>query len=131
MLNSIILMGRMCADPELKSTPQGVPVCSFSIAVDRDYTSGTEKQTDFINIVTWRQAAEFVSRYFAKGRMIIVKGSMQSHKWQDKDGNSRLSWEVVADRVWYGDSKKNNEPDNEPAQEQAPPAAVTDDDLPF
>ena len=107
MLNSITLMGRLTADPELKSTQSGVSVCSFCIAVDRDY-SGNDKQTDFIDIVAWRSTAEFVSRYFSKGNMIIVQGSLQSRKWQDKDGNNRVAWEVQADRVWFGDSKKDD-----------------------
>ena len=107
MLNSITLMGRLTADPELCSTSSGVSVCSFRIAVDRDFVpQGGERQTDFIEIVTWRSTADFVSRYFSKGSMIIVQGSLQSRKWQDKYGNNRVSWEVQADRVHFGEAKK-------------------------
>ena len=106
MLNNIILMGRLVADPELRSTQSGVAVCAFTIAIERDIKGPDgQKQTDFIDIVAWRQTAEFVSRYFAKGRMIVVKGSLQSRKWQDKSGNNRVSWEVQTDSVWFGDSK--------------------------
>lgn len=106
MLNSIIIMGRLVADPELRSTTSNIPVCSFTVAVDRDFQrSGEEKQTDFIDVVAWRSQAEFVSRYFSKGRMIVVQGSLQSRKWQDKDGNKRVSWEIQADKVHFGDSK--------------------------
>ena len=110
MLNSIVLMGRLVADPELRSTTAGVAVCSFRIAVDRDFSgrNGAEKQTDFIDIVAWRQTAEFVSRYFSKGKMIVVQGSLQSRKWQDKDGNNRISWEVQAASVWFGESSRSS-----------------------
>lgn len=110
MLNKIFLMGRLVADPELRSTSAGIAVCSFRIAVDRDFSgrNGAEKQTDFIDIVAWRQTAEFVSRYFAKGRMIVVQGSLQSRKWQDKEGNNRVSWEVQASNVWFGDSRQSS-----------------------
>lgn len=109
MLNSIVIMGRLTADPELRTTTSGIPVCSFTVAVDRDYQKqGEEKQTDFIDVVAWRSSAEFVSRYFAKGRMIVVQGTLQSRKWQDKDGNKRVSWEIQADRVFFGDSKKDS-----------------------
>lgn len=107
MLNSIIIMGRLVADPELRSTPNGIAVCTIRVAVDRDGSgrNGTEKQTDFIDVVTWRQTAEFVSQYFSKGRMIIVQGSLQSSKWQDRDGNNRTSWEIQANNVWFGEAK--------------------------
>lgn len=108
MLNTVILMGRLVADPELKSTNSGIPVCAFRIAVDRDYQrAGEEKQTDFIDIVAWRGTAEFVSRYFTKGRMIVVQGSLQSRKWQDRDGNKRVAWEVQAEKVHFGDSQRD------------------------
>lgn len=109
MLNSIVLMGRLVADPELRSTTSGIAVCSFRIAVDRDFSgrNGAEKQTDFIDIVAWRQTAEFVSRYFSKGKMIVVQGSLQSRKWQDKEGNNRVSWEVQAASVWFGESRQS------------------------
>ena len=108
MLNSVCLMGRLTADPELKSTQSGVSVCSFRIAVDRTYTpKGQEKQTDFINIVTWRQQAEFVSKYFSKGRLIGIDGSIQTRNYEDKNGNKRTAVEVVADRAFFVDSKNS------------------------
>lgn len=111
MLNRIILMGRLTRDPELRHTQTGTPVASFSLAVDRDFKDKTtgEKSTDFIDIVAWRQTAEFVSRFFTKGRMAVVEGRLQLRDWTDKDGNKRRSAEVVADNVYFGDSKKDAE----------------------
>lgn len=111
MLNHIVLMGRLTRDPELRRTQSGISVASFTLAVDRDFASrdGGEKQTDFIDIVAWRNTAEFVSKYFAKGRMAVVSGRLQIRDWQDKDGNKRRSAEVVADNVYFGDSKKSSE----------------------
>lgn len=107
MLNRIIIMGRMVRDPELRSTATGTPVASFTLAVDRDYKpKDGEKATDFIDCVAWRSTAEFVSKYFAKGRMAIVEGSLQFRDWTDKAGNKRRTAEVIADRVFFGDSKK-------------------------
>lgn len=108
MLNHIVLMGRLTRDPELRRTGSGIAVASFTIAVDRDFSGkdGGEKETDFIDIVAWRGTAEFVSRYFAKGRMAIVSGRLQIRNWTDKDGNKRRNAEVVADHVYFGDSKK-------------------------
>ena len=106
-INVTVLTGRLTADPELKTTPNGVSVTSFSIAVDRRYKAGEEKQTDFINIVAWRQTAEFISKYFQKGKMIGIKGSIQTRKYQDKDGNNRTSWEVQAENVYFADSKRD------------------------
>ena len=106
MLNSVCLMGRLTADPELKSTQSGVSVCSFRIAVDRTYTpKGQEKQTDFINIVTWRSTAEFVSRYFRKGQLVAVQGSIQTSQYTDRDGNKRTTFDVVADNVFFAEKK--------------------------
>ena len=106
MLNSVCLMGRLTADPELKSTQSGVSVCSFRIAVDRTYTpKGQEKQTDFINIVTWRSTAEFVSRYFRKGQLVAVQGSIQTGQYTDRDGNKRTTFDVVADNVFFAEKK--------------------------
>ena len=109
MLNRIILMGRLTRDPELRYTPNNIPVASFSLAVDRDFKSRDtgEKQVDFIDIVAWRQTAEFVSKYFTKGRMAVVEGRLQIRDWQDRDGNKRKSAEVVADNVYFGDSKRD------------------------
>ena len=111
MLNRIILMGRLTRDPELRHTQTGTPVASFSLAVDRDFKDRNtgEKTTDFIDIVAWRQTAEFVSRYFTKGRMAVVEGRLQLRDWTDRDGNKRRSAEVVADNVYFGDSKRDAE----------------------
>ena len=107
MLNHIVLMGRLTRDPELRRTGSGVAVASFTLAVDRDYAAqGAEKETDFVDIVAWRNTAEFVSKYFAKGRMAVVTGRLQIRNWQDKEGNKRRSAEVVADNVYFGDSKR-------------------------
>lgn len=110
MLNHIVIMGRLTRDPELRRTQSGIAVTTISVAVDRDYQSrdAQEKQTDFIDVVAWRQTAEFISKYFAKGRMIVVEGSLQSRKWQDKTGQNRTSWEVQANNVYFGDSKRDN-----------------------
>lgn len=106
MLNKVILMGRLTADPELRQTPNNLSVVSFSIAVDRDFTpKGEEKQTDFINIVAWRQTADFIAKYFAKGRMIIVEGSLRVRNYVDKQGAKRYATEVVAENAYFGDSK--------------------------
>ena len=100
-------MGRLVADPELRQTPNGVSVASFSIAVDRNYQSKDtgERQTDFINCVAWRQTGEFISRYFQKGRMIAVEGSLQSRRYEDKTGAKRTAYEVIVDQAYFGDSK--------------------------
>lgn len=105
MLNKIFLMGRLTHAPELRKTQAGVAVCSFSIAVDRDYKREGEKETDFIDIVAWRSTADFVSKYFTKGRMVVVEGRLQIRDWVDKDNNKRRSAEVIADNVYFGDSK--------------------------
>lgn len=108
MLNKIILQGRLCKDPELRRTGNGTAVTSFSLAVDRDFKSQSgEKETDFIDIVAWRSTAEFVSKYFTKGRMAVVEGHIQIRDWTDKDGGKRRSAEVVADNVYFGDSKRD------------------------
>ena len=109
MLNHIVLMGRLTRDPELRRTQSGVAVVSFSLAVDRDFQSrdSGEKQTDFIDIVAWRNTAEFVSKYFTKGRMAVVSGRLQIRDWTDREGGKRRSAEVVADNVYFGDSKKD------------------------
>ena len=109
MLNKIFIMGRLTRDPELRRTPSGTPVTSFSLAVDRDYKSQSgEKETDFIDVVAWRSTAEFVAKYFTKGRMAVVSGRLQIRNWQDKEGNKRRSAEVVADNVYFGDSKRDS-----------------------
>ena len=106
MLNHIVLMGRFTSDPVLKTTNNGTAVCSFSLAVERDYKGENgEKITDFIDIVAWKGTAEFVSKYFTKGRMAIVSGNLKIRLWTDKDGNTRRSAEVIAEHVYFGDSK--------------------------
>ena len=107
MLNKIILMGRLTRDPELRRTQNGTAVAALTLAVDRDYKAQDgERETDFIDIVAWRSTAEFVSKYFAKGRMAVVEGRLQMRDWTDKDGGRRRSAEVVADNVYFGDSKR-------------------------
>lgn len=110
MLNKIIVMGRLTRDPELRRTQSGLSVTSFSVACDRDFKSQSgEKETDFIDIVAWRQTAEFVCKYFSKGRMAIVEGRLQIRDWQDNNGNKRRSAEIVADNVYFGDSKRDGD----------------------
>ena len=139
MLNHITIMGRMTRDPELRRTGSGIAVTSFTLAVDRDFSGkdGGEKETDFIDCVAWRSTGEFVDKYFTKGRAACVSGRLQIRLWTDKDGNKRRSAEVVADNVYFGDSKKSDSytgdssyPASTPAQDFAP---IEDDDaqLPF
>ena len=110
MLNHITLMGRLTRDPELRYTPTQVPVANLTIAVDRDFggRDGGEKITDFIDIVAWRNTAEFVSKHFRKGSMIVVSGRLQMTDWTDKEGNKRKKAEVVAESIYFGESKKND-----------------------
>ena len=160
MLNRIIIMGRLARDPELRRTQSGVPVASFRLAVDRDFKdkSTGERSTDWIDVVAWRATAEFVSRFFTKGRMAVVTGRLQIRNWTDKEGNKRRSAEVVADNVYFGDSKRDgaapggfdqsapsyaapfgSSPYTAPAQQSAPAAPASDfsmlegddDQLPF
>ena len=111
MLNHIVIMGRLTRDPELRRTGTGIAVASFTVAVDRDFggRDGGERETDFIDCVAWRQTGEFVSKYITKGSMIVVSGRLQIRNWNDKDGNKRRSAEVVADNVYFGESKRSNE----------------------
>ena len=111
MLNKIFLMGRLARDPELRRTQSGTPVVSFRLAVDRDFKDKAtgERSTDWIDVVAWRSTAEFVSRYFTKGRMAVVEGRLQMRDWTDKEGNKRTSAEVVADNVYFGDSKRDGD----------------------
>ena len=111
MLNHIVIMGRLTRDPELRYTQSQTPVASFTVAVDRDFggRDGGERQTDFIDCSAWRQTGEFVSKYFHKGSMIVVSGRLQSRKWQDREGNNRTSWEVSADNVYFGESRRDSD----------------------
>ena len=142
MFNLVVLTGRLTAEPELKNTPNGVPVCSFSIAVERAYKQGEERQADFINIVAWRQRAEFIAKYFNKGSMIGIEGAIQTRKYQDKDGNNRTAFEVVANNVQFVGGKKqdSNSVDVNPENDPLPSFAEHlsgfeeisgDEDLPF
>ena len=109
MLNVVAIMGRLVADPELRTTPQGINVCSFRIACDRNFArQGEQRQADFIDIVAWRSQAEFVSKYFTKGRMAVVEGRLQIRDWTDREGGKRRSAEVVADNVYFGESKRRD-----------------------
>ena len=128
MLNHIDIMGRICNDIELRRTGSGAAVASFTVAVDRDFKSGGgEKETDFIDCVAWKDTAEFIQKYFAKGRMIVVSGRLQARSWTDKEGNKRKSVEIVADNAYFGDSKNGS---TAPAQNFAP-ITDNDDGLPF
>ena len=126
MLNRVTLMGRLVADPELRSTASNLSVCSFRIAVDRDYKKGDQKETDFIDIVAWRSTAEFVANYFKKGRVIAVDGRLQIRPWEDKDGNKRFATEVVADNVYFGDSRPNQNSQNGQNSQTGYPASGGD-----
>lgn len=143
MFNLVVLTGRLTADPELKTTQSGVSVTSFSIAVQRPRKSGEDPQTDFINIVAWRQNAEFVTKHFRKGNMIGIEGSIQTRKYTDRDGNNRVVFEIVANNVQFVETKRDSAPSA--VGESAPAASfsntgtndfadlgdISDDDLPF
>jgi single-strand DNA-binding protein len=108
MLNKVILMGRFTRDPELKSTPQGVSTCSFALAVDRNFTrEGEERKADFINCVAWRSTAEFISKYFRKGSMAAIEGSIQTRSWDDNEGKKRYATDVVVRQIYFAESKKD------------------------
>jgi len=134
MLNTAILMGRLTAEPELRHTPNDAAVTSFTLAVDRSYVkSGADRQVDFIDIVAWRQTAEFVCKYFHKGQLVAVQGSIQTRSYTDKDGNKRKAFEVVAESVHFAESKKDKSnghavttSENDGFEE-----INSDDDLPF
>lgn len=144
MLNKIMIMGRLTRDPELRRTASSTAVAGFTLAVDRDFKSQNgEKSTDFIDVVAWRNTAEFVAKYFTKGRMAVVEGRLQIRDWKDKDGNNRRSAEVVAENVYFGDSKRDGAPAGDyaaPMGGYAAPVSTTssfseiedeDGDLPF
>ncbi len=140
MFNLVVLTGRLTADPELKTTTNGTSVVSFSIAVDRRYRTGEERQTDFINIVAWRSSAEFICKYFQKGSLIGIEGSIQTRRYTDKNGNNRTAFEVVANNVQFVESKRDSssavagEPasfSNADVNDFADLGDASDDDLPF
>ena len=126
MLNKVILMGRFTRDPELRSTPQGISTCAFSIAVDRNFVrQGEERKADFINCVAWRQTAEFISKYFKKGNMVALEGSIQTRSWDDQDGKKHYVTEVIVSQVYFAEGKRESE--DAPAEIDM----GDDDDLPF
>ena len=138
MLNTVIIMGRLTRDPEMRTTQSGVSVASFTLAVDRDYSGAEEKQTDFIDCTAWRHSADFVSKYFAKGSMAIVKGRLQIDNYTDNEGNKRKSAKVIADNIYFGESKKSSGQNGGQNTEQIAPASagfvpveVDDSELPF
>lgn len=131
MLNKIILMGRLTRDPELRYTQSGAAVASFTMAVDRDFKDKNtgEKTTDFIDVTAWRQTGEFAAKYFTKGRAAVVEGRLQMRDWTDKDGNKRRSAEVVADNIYFGDSKRDADVSNHNSADYGTPVADTFTDL--
>ena len=140
MFNLVVLTGRLTADPELKTTPSGVSVTTFSIAVSRRYKAGEETQADFINIVAWRQTAEFITKYFNKGSMIGIEGSIQTRRYVDTDGKNRTVFEVIANNVQFVESKRDSSAgageapasfSNTSANEFTEVTGESDDDLPF
>ena len=142
MLNKVILMGRFTRDPELRSTPQGISTCAFSIAVDRNFVRpGEERKADFINCVAWRQTAEFISKYFRKGNMVALEGSIQTRSWDDNEGKKRYATEVIVNQVYFAESKRDSQADAIGSDAYAAgdfgalPDPIspmgTDDDLPF
>ena len=124
MLNHITLMGRLVADPELRRTGSGVAVTTFRIAVDRDFApkDGGERKADFITCVAWRQTGEFISKYFTKGRMIVVDGRLEMRDWTDRDGNKRTTAEVIVDNAYFGDSRRDNDGSNYSGNTYSAPA---------
>lgn len=122
MLNKVFIMGRLTRDPELRHTQSGTAVASFTLAVERDFKDKTtgERTTDFIDVVAWRGTAEFVSRFFSKGRMAVVVGALQIRAWEDKEGNKRRTAEVIAESVYFGDSKRDSDPLDKLADDAAP-----------
>ena len=125
MLNHIVIMGRLTRDPELRYTQSQTPVASFTVAVDRDYTdqSGT-RGVDFIDCVVWRSGAEFVNNYFRKGQMIVIDGRLASRKWEDRDGNKRTAWEVIAEHAYFGESKRDSGTASSSGNYQTPPGST-------
>ena len=132
MLNKIIIMGRLTRDPELRRTGSGTAVTSFSLACDRDFKSQSgDKETDFIEVVAWKNTAEFVSKYFSKGRMAVVEGRLQIRDWTDKAGNKRTTAEVVADNVYFADSKRSESNENQKENFNALSGRLSDDFVPI
>lgn len=152
MLNHVVLMGRLTAEPDYRTTQSGVALARFTLAVERDYQQNGERQTDFIDITTWRSTADFVSKYFRKGQLVVVHGSIQTGSYTDNDGNKRKSWNVQAQHVYFAEGKRDSEPQSAPSYTTQPQSnsvstssaytspsydnysdftPVGDDDLPF
>ena len=132
MLNKVVIMGRFTKDPELRRTGSGTAVTSFSLACDRDFKSQSgDKETDFIEVVAWKNTAEFVSKYFSKGRMAVVEGRLQIRDWTDKAGNKRTTAEVVAENVYFADSKRSESNDNQKENFNALSGRLSDDFVPI
>lgn len=132
MLNKVILMGRFTKDPELRSTPQGVSTCSFALAVDRDFKGeNEERKADFINCVAWRKTAEFISKYFKRGSMAALEGSIQTRSWDDNEGKKRYATEVIVHNIYFGESKREAEINEPVGNSPICPPMGQDDDLPF
>ncbi len=143
MLNRVVLMGRLTDNPELRHTQSNIPVTTFTIACERNYRSGDERITDFLDIVAWRNTAEFASKYFTKGMQVAVEGSIQVRSYTDRDGNKRRAWEIIADQVYFADSKRDGGYNAGANRTETAPAAVSNasaddftefdggDDLPF
>ena len=131
MFNLVVLTGRLTSDPELKTTPNGVAVTSFSIAVNRNYKAGEEQETDFINIVAWRQRAEFITKYFKKGSMIGIEGAIQTRKYQDSQGKNRTAFEVVVNNAQFVESKRDNETPTQDDSNADDFVEISGEDLPF
>ena len=132
MLNKVVIMGRFTKDPELRRTGSGTAVTSFSLACDRDFKSQSgEKETDFIEVVAWKNTAEFVSKYFSKGRMAVVEGRLQIRDWTDKAGNKRITAEIAADNVYFADSKRSESNENQKENFNALSGRLSDDFVPI
>ena len=134
MFNLVVLTGRLTADPELKTTQNGISVTRFTLAVNRNYRAGEEQETDFINIVAWRQTAEFIAKYFNKGNLIGIEGAIQTRKYQDSNGNNRTAFEVVVDNAHFIESKRNNDETQNYSNadtEDFNDISGEDDDIPF
>lgn len=136
MLNHITIMGRLTRDPELRKINTGVSVASFTIACDRDFGKDNQKETDFVDIVAWKNTADFVSKFFSKGRMAVVSGRLQIRSWNDKDGNKRKTAEIIADNIYFGDSKSESTTSDFAISENVPMGGFdvltgNDEGLPF
>lgn len=137
MLNHVVVMGRLVADPDLKTTPSGVSVCNIRLACDRDYKDKAtgERETDWLNVTAWRGTADYINQYFTKGRMIVVSGRLQTRNYTDKDGNKRTATDIVAENAYFADSKRDSAAQNDPlaqlSESQEYRELADDEDLPF